>query len=80
MAGHNHQVCMTGTMKIFYAKKQFSVVVAHLLSRRMKVSQANDGRKSCSDNLIGCPLGSSDFDIFLEIQYASCVFGLALKS
>jgi hypothetical protein len=23
---------------------------------------------------------SSDFDIFLEIQYASCVFGLALKS
>jgi hypothetical protein len=22
----------------------------------------------------------SDFDIFLEIQYASCVFGLALKS
>jgi hypothetical protein len=25
-------------------------------------------------------LGSSDFDIFLEIQYASCVFGLALKS
>ncbi len=24
-------------------------------------------------------LGSSDFDIFLEIQYASCVFGLALK-
>ncbi len=24
--------------------------------------------------------GSSDFDIFLEIQYASCVFGLALKS
>ncbi len=28
----------------------------------------------------GCGLGSSDFDIFLEIQYASCVFALALKS
>ncbi len=27
-----------------------------------------------------CALGSSDFDIFFEIQYASCVFGLALKS
>ncbi len=27
-----------------------------------------------------CGVGSSDFDIFLEIQYASCVFGLALKS
>jgi hypothetical protein len=26
------------------------------------------------------PVGSSDFDIFLEIQYASFVFGLALKS
>jgi hypothetical protein len=25
-------------------------------------------------------VGSSDFDIFLEIQYASCVFDLALKS
>jgi hypothetical protein len=25
-------------------------------------------------------LGSSDFDICLEIQYTSCVFGLALKS
>ncbi len=25
-------------------------------------------------------VGSSDFDIFLDIQYASCVFGLALKS
>jgi hypothetical protein len=25
-------------------------------------------------------VGSSDFDIFLEIQHASCVFGLALKS
>jgi hypothetical protein len=25
-------------------------------------------------------LGSSDFGIFLEIQYASCIFGLALKS
>ena len=31
-------------------------------------------------NGIYCTLGSSDFDIFLEIQYASCVFGLALKS
>ncbi len=30
--------------------------------------------------LNGCRVGSSDFDIFLEIQYASCVFGLALKS
>jgi hypothetical protein len=29
---------------------------------------------------INFALGSSDFDIFLEIQYASCVFGLALKS
>jgi hypothetical protein len=28
----------------------------------------------------GCGVGSSDFEIFLEIQYASCVFGLALKS
>jgi hypothetical protein len=28
----------------------------------------------------GSTIGSSDFDIFLEIQYASCVFGLALKS
>jgi hypothetical protein len=28
----------------------------------------------------GYTVGSSDFDIFLEIQYASCVFGLALKS
>jgi hypothetical protein len=27
-----------------------------------------------------CAVGSSDFDIFLEIQYASCVFALALKS
>ncbi len=27
-----------------------------------------------------CVIGSSDFDIFLEIPYASCVFGLALKS
>jgi hypothetical protein len=27
-----------------------------------------------------CGVGSSDFDIFYEIQYASCVFGLALKS
>ncbi len=27
-----------------------------------------------------CAVGSSDFDIFLEIQHASCVFGLALKS
>jgi hypothetical protein len=27
-----------------------------------------------------CLVGSSDFDIFKEIQYASCVFGLALKS
>jgi hypothetical protein len=27
-----------------------------------------------------CIVVSSDFDIFLEIQYASCVFGLALKS
>jgi hypothetical protein len=27
-----------------------------------------------------CRLASSDFDIFLEIQYASCVFGLAFKS
>jgi hypothetical protein len=26
-----------------------------------------------------CTVGSSDFDIFLETQYASCVFGLALK-
>jgi hypothetical protein len=25
-------------------------------------------------------VGSSDFDIFLEIQYVSCVFGLALIS
>jgi hypothetical protein len=25
-------------------------------------------------------VGSSDFDIFLEIQYVSCVFALALKS
>jgi hypothetical protein len=25
-------------------------------------------------------LGSSDFDIFLKIQYASCDFSLALKS
>ncbi len=25
-------------------------------------------------------LGPSDFDIFFEIQNASCVFGLALKS
>jgi hypothetical protein len=25
-------------------------------------------------------VGSSDFDIFLEIKYASYVFGLALKS
>jgi hypothetical protein len=30
--------------------------------------------------LANCILGSNDFDIFLEIQYASCVFGLALKS
>jgi hypothetical protein len=29
---------------------------------------------------MACTVGSSDFDIFLEIQYASCVFGLALKS
>ncbi len=29
---------------------------------------------------VQCTLGSSDFDIFLETQYASCVFGLALKS
>jgi hypothetical protein len=28
----------------------------------------------------GYPLGSSDFDVFLKIQYTSCVFGLALKS
>ncbi len=28
----------------------------------------------------GSVLGPSDFDIFLEIQYASCVFGLALNS
>ncbi len=28
----------------------------------------------------GSTLGSSDSDIFFEIQYASCVFGLALKS
>jgi hypothetical protein len=28
----------------------------------------------------GVQLGSRDFDIFLEIQYASCVFALALKS
>ena len=27
----------------------------------------------------GCALGSSDFDIFLEIQYASCVFGTTSK-
>jgi hypothetical protein len=27
-----------------------------------------------------CPEGSSDFDIFSEIQYASSGFGLALKS
>ncbi len=27
-----------------------------------------------------CTVWSSDFEIFLEIQYASCVFGLALKS
>ncbi len=26
-----------------------------------------------------CLTGSSDFNIFIEIQYASCVFGLALK-
>jgi hypothetical protein len=29
---------------------------------------------------IACAIGSSDFGIFLEIQYALCVFGLALKS
>jgi hypothetical protein len=29
---------------------------------------------------IDSAIGSSDLDIFLEIQYASCVFGLALKS
>ncbi len=28
----------------------------------------------------GSSIGSSDFDLFLEIQCASCVFGLALKS
>ncbi len=28
----------------------------------------------------GSTEGSSDIDIFLEIQYASCVIGLALKS
>ena len=27
-----------------------------------------------------CGIGSSDFDIFLEIQHASNDFGLALKS
>jgi hypothetical protein len=26
-------------------------------------------------NTGACALGSSDFDIFLEIQHASCVFG-----
>jgi len=31
------------------------------------------------EGYVHCTLGSSDFDIFLEIQYASCVFGLALK-
>jgi hypothetical protein len=30
--------------------------------------------------LIPYSSASSDFDIFLEIQYASCVFGLVLQS
>jgi hypothetical protein len=37
-------------------------------------------RWSTMTTISGCLIGSSDFDIFLEIQYASCVFGLALKS
>ncbi len=31
-------------------------------------------------HILDYTVGSSDFDIFLEIQYASCVFGLALES
>ncbi len=32
------------------------------------------------NEIVYCVVGSSDFGIFLEIQYASWVFGLALKS
>ena len=39
------------------------------------------GGESKGENQSGrCGVRSSDFDIFLEIQYASCVFDLALKS
>ncbi len=41
--------------------------------RRMKKKWEKDEQGACR-------IGSSDFDIFLEIQYASCGFGLALKS
>jgi hypothetical protein len=40
-------------------------------------TQASQGDSMNEDT---CGLVSSDFDIFFEIQYASCVFGLALKS
>jgi hypothetical protein len=49
-------------------------------SRRPKIVPKKEEMKKFHDYAVISAVGSSDFDIFLEIQYASCVFGLALKS
>ncbi len=64
-----------------------------VLSQTKRTEEENRAGRFCASILRGgwfvyklklyshaSTVGSSDFDIFLEIQYASCIFGLALKS
>jgi hypothetical protein len=63
----------------FPQKQKARRLVVHRRPAQLSLWRGAGGGMICS-MIEAWKVGSSDFDIFLEIKYALCVFGLALKS
>ncbi len=81
------EVITDGTKGIYVRQQQHVDEIISNIGQQQQICETYTDmerpRKQLPDTVVNkgsCAVGSSDFDIFLEIQYASCVFGLALKS